>query len=95
MAWVGAILGSVLGIIGGVIGAYFSIKNTNGPKEKSFMRKSAIVSGLAIILFLFLFFIIPFPYRFLLFVPYGIILPIGIIYLNRKQQEIRKSELPK
>lgn len=93
MAWIGAIMGGVVGVLGGATGVYFSIKNTNGPKEKSFIIKIAIISCLAIMLFLLFFFVIPFPYGFILFVPYGIVLPIGIIYLNRKQQEIRKSEM--
>ena len=29
----GGIIGSIGGVLGGLVGTYFSIKNTNGPKE--------------------------------------------------------------
>lgn len=35
------IIGGIFGISGGVIGTYFSIKNTNGPKERSFIIKAS------------------------------------------------------
>ncbi len=84
--------GGVLGFLGGAIGTYFSIKNTNGPREKSFMVKCAVVGWIAIIIFLVLMSVLPNPYKYLLWIPYGILLPIGIRYGNRKQQGIRESE---
>lgn len=92
LAWAGGILGGVLGLLGGAVGTYFSIKNTNGPMEKSFMVKCAVITWIAIAIFLALMIILPSPYRFVLWVPYGIILPFGIRYGNRKQQEIREYE---
>lgn len=92
LGWLGGILGGILGLLGGAIGTYFSIKNTNGPREKSFMVKCAVVGWIAIIFFLVLMFVLPNPYKHLLWIPYGILLPIGIRYGNRKQQEIRESE---
>ncbi len=92
LGWAGGILGGIIGTLGGIIGCYFSIKNTNGPKEKSFMIKSVVVMWIAILLFLTLLFTLPKPYNFLLWIPYGILLPIAILYGNRKQQEIRNSE---
>ncbi len=92
LAWAGGILGGIIGLLGGVVGTYFSIKNTNGPIEKSFMIKCATVGWIAIVVFLAFMFILPNPYRFLLWIPYGILLPFGIRYGNRKQQEIREYE---
>jgi len=31
---IGGIIGGIIGVAGGIIGTYFSIKNTNGPKER-------------------------------------------------------------
>ncbi|RKY33761.1 MAG: hypothetical protein DRP78_07235 [Candidatus Omnitrophota bacterium] len=92
---IGGIVGSILGLIGGIIGTYFSIKNTNGPKEKSFMIKIATIGWIAIALFLFLMYITPSPYQCFLFIPYGIILPITIIKGNKIQNKIRQEEKEK
>ena len=92
MGIIGGVVGSILGLIGGIIGTYFSIKNTNGPKEKAFMVKVAGIGWIGIVLFLALIFITPNPYRWVLFVPYGIILPIVIIKGNKIQNKIREEE---
>ncbi|KPJ72805.1 hypothetical protein AMJ52_05050 [candidate division TA06 bacterium DG_78] len=89
---IGGIIGGVIGVIGGLVGSYFSIKNTNGPKERAFMIKFVIIGWIAIIVFLLLLFYLPKPYNFLLWIPYGFALFIAIRYGNRKQREIRKQE---
>jgi len=90
--WIGGIAGGVIGFAGGVIGTYFSIKNTNGPRECSFMIKSAGVCWIAILIFLGLLLGLPTPYRWFLWIPYSVLLPLGIIYGNRRQQAIRQEE---
>ncbi len=90
--WIGGIVGGVLGLAGGIIGTYLSIKNTNGPLERSFMIKSAVICWIAIFIFLGLLVGLPNPYRYFMWIPYGILLPLGIIYGNRQQQAIRKQE---
>ncbi len=92
IGWIGGISGGILGCIGGLIGTYFSIKNTNGPLEKAFMIKCAVIGWILMGGFLALMFIIPNPYRYLLWIPYGIALPLGIRYGNRKQNMIREIE---
>lgn len=88
----GGVIGGLLGIMGGAFGTYFSVKNTLGPRERAFMVRAAIVTWIAITAFLALLFILPSPYRWLIWIPYVICLPIAIVKLNRKQQEIRLSE---
>ena len=95
MGIIGGIVGSIIGLIGGIIGTYFSIKNTNGPKEKAFMIKISILGWIGIIVFLALMFLLPSQYRFYLWVPYGIILPIAIIKGNKIQAKIRQEESSK
>jgi len=90
--WIGAIAGGLLGLLGGVIGTYFSIKNTNGPRERAFMIKAGIGVWVGVLLFAGLLFALPSPYRYLLWIPYGILLPLGIIYVNRAQQRIRQEQ---
>ena len=89
---VGGICGSVIGILGGLVGTYFSIKRTNGPEEKRFMIKAAIVCWIAIFIFLALLFLLPSAYRWYLWIPYAILLPLGIHYLNKNQQKIKEVE---
>lgn len=89
---IGGIIGGLAGLAGGIIGTYFSIKNTNGPRERAFMIKAGVVCWIAILLFLGLLFALPNPYRWFMWVPYGILLPLGIRYGNRKQQAIRREE---
>ena len=89
---IGGILGWVLGLGGGIVGTYFSIKNTKGPQEKAFMIKASIVAWAAISVFLLLMFLLPTPYRFWLWLPYGILLPLGIRTINKRIAEIRQKE---
>ena len=90
--WIGGIAGGLLGIAGGIIGTYFSIKNTNGPRERQFIIKASAVGWVALTLFLVLMFFLPRPYNSFLWIPYAILLPFSIKYLNRKQVDIRNNE---
>ena len=93
---IGGILGSILGIAGGAFGTYCSIKNTNGPLERKFMIKVSVWTWIALTIFLGLLLGLPSPYRFFMWVPYGIMLPLGIRYINKRQAEIRTMEgIPK
>ncbi len=89
---IGGILGVIIGAIGGLIGTYFSIKNTNGPQEKAFMVKASIVFWIAAIIFILLLLFLPKPYNYLLWIPYAIVFPLSIIYLNKKLSSIREKE---
>jgi hypothetical protein len=89
---VGAIIGGVLGLLGGAVGTYFSIKNTSGPRERAFMIRAAIVAWVVITAFVFGLFALPQPFNLLLWVPYGIALPMGILWCNRRQRRIRTEE---
>jgi hypothetical protein len=89
---VGGIIGGTMGLAGGAIGTYASIKNTAGPKERRFMVRVAVVGWILITLFLILLWVLPNPYRWLIWIPYGLALPLAIVVLNRKQQAIRSEE---
>lgn len=85
-------MGGALGVAGGVIGTYFSIKNTNGPRERRFMVKGAVVMWIGVSIFLALVFLLPYPYRWFLWIPYGPALVLGIIFGNKRQAQIRAEE---
>jgi len=89
---VGGIVGGAIGVIGGLLGTYFSIKNTNGPREQAFVIKASIVGSLAIAAFLAALFLLPSPYRHWLWGAYIILLVLGILKWNKKQAQIRREE---
>ena len=90
--WIGAIAGCTIGLAGGIIGTYYSIKNTNGPRERAFMVKSATIAWVLGLVFIAVLLLVPSPYRFLAWIPYAILLPLGITYGNKIQQRIRREE---
>jgi hypothetical protein len=89
---VGGIIGGGLGVLGGAIGTYFSIKNTSGPLERAFMIRISVVTWFLVTAFVCGLLALPRPFNFLLWVPYGIALPLGILWCNRRQNRIRAEE---
>ena len=89
---IGGIVGGVIGVAGGVFGTYMSIRNTSGPQERTFMIRVAWVTWIVLALFLYGLFVLPKPYNWLLWAPYGIALPLGIRWCNRRQAQIRAEE---
>ncbi|MCH8147865.1 MAG: hypothetical protein IH987_07705 [Planctomycetes bacterium] len=81
--------GGVVGTVGGIVGTYFSVKNTQSPQERKFVIKCAVGFWLGIAVFLALLFLLPIQYRWLLWIPYVIALPITIIWMNKTQARIR------
>ncbi len=92
---VGGIAGGIIGVAGGVIGSYFSIKNTGGPRERAFMIKACAVCWIAVLIHLSVLFLTPAPYRHFAWLPYAVLLPLGIMYVNRKQRAIAQGESKK
>lgn len=89
---IGGIAGCVIGLIGGLIGTFASIRNTSGPLERAFTVKASIIGWITGLIFLTLLLLLPSPWRFFLWLPYGILLPLGIIKWNKTQQRIRTEE---
>ncbi len=89
---IGGLVGGAIGIAGGAAGTYFSIKNTNGPRERAFMIRVSVVTWFVISAFLAGLLLLPRPYNWFLWIPYGIALPLSIIRLNRRQARIRSEE---
>ena len=89
---VGGIAGGVVGVFGGAVGTYFSIKNTGGPQERAFVFRMAAFMWVAITAFLAALWLTPQLYQPLLWLPYLLLLTLGIRFMNRRQQEIRREE---
>lgn len=89
---IGGIAGGVIGGVGGAIGTYFGIVRTKSSAERKMMIRAAVVCWIAVLVFLVLLLWLPSPWRYLLWIPYGIALPLGIRWMNREQQRIRSEE---
>ena len=89
---IGGVVGGAVGVLGGAVGTYFSIKNTSGPRERRFMVQAALIAWVAVTAFVVGILMLPRPFNFLLWIPYGIALPLGITWCNRRQQAIRVEE---
>jgi len=89
---IGGLIGSAVGLLGGIVGTYFSIHNTRGPRERGFVIRASIATWVVLGAFLAALFLIPSPWCHLMWIPYGILLPIGIIKWNRTQARIRQEE---
>jgi hypothetical protein len=89
---IGGLVGGTLGLAGGAIGTYFSIRNTKGPRERFFMVKVSVIAWVVITAFLLGVLMLPKPYNFLLWVPYGIALPLSVRWCNQRQLKIRTEE---
>ena len=87
----GGIAGGVIGVIGGAIGTYFSVKNAESSRERGFLIKAAILMWVGITGFVTLLLTLPSPYRWLLWVPYAILLPLTIVQMNKRLSHIRRG----
>jgi membrane protein implicated in regulation of membrane protease activity len=56
------------------------------------MVRVAIVAWLAVSAFVLGLLMLPRPFNFLLWAPYVILLPLGILWCNRRQRTIRSEE---
>ena len=88
----GGMAGRALGILGGVVGTYFSIKNTNSPRERAFMINASILCWVFVLAFVFGMWLIPGFYKTLLVPIYIVGLVAGILSWNKKQAQIRAEE---
>ena len=92
---IGGIVGGIIGVAGGLLGTYFSIKNTNGPRERAFVIKASIACWIFVLAFIFSTCLIPGFYKLLLIPFYAVGLVAGILLCNKKQTQIRLEESKK
>jgi len=91
-AWIGGIGGAVIGLAGGVIGTWLSLRAAAGPRERAHILKIVILLALVGILFAILMWEIPSPWNSLLWVAFGLFLPLVVTLGNREQERIRNEE---
>lgn len=88
----GGIIGGVLGLLGGIYGTYRSYRTANGPMERRAIITFFLCTLLFVSLFLILLFLTPTEQRWLLYLPYALILPLGLIIGVRKINSAHQLE---
>tara|TARA_R110002111_G_C5962038_1_gene369563 strand:- start:88 stop:405 length:318 start_codon:yes stop_codon:yes gene_type:complete len=89
---IGAVGGTLLGFLGGVYGTWNSIQQTNGPRERAFVVKMSVLFWIVVSLFVVLVFVLPAPWNYYIWLPYGLWLTSTIRRCDLKQQAIREAE---
>src|SRR5215208_1286889 len=89
---VGGLVGAFMGLVGGALGTYVSIRNAAGPRERAFMIRVARVVWVGVTAFVVALVMVPFPYKWLLWLAYVPALVTGIVWGNRRQRQIRAEE---
>jgi hypothetical protein len=92
LTWSGALLGGAIGVLGGVLGTWASVKNTRGPRERAFVVRASVLCWIVVLAFLSGILLIPDWYKHLLWIPYLILLVLGIRWWNQAQLRIRQEE---
>ncbi len=84
-------VGCVGGVLGGVVGTYFGVKNAAGGRERAFMIRASVLCWLFVVGFLAALWLTPHPYQLYLWLPYSLLLPLGIFAWNRRLERIRRE----
>jgi hypothetical protein len=87
--WIGGIAASLIGVLGGAYGTYMSLKHTNTPRERAFMIRCSLVVWFLVIAFVVGLMLLPVPYNILLWIPYLVVLVVGVQWMNKRQAQIR------
>jgi len=90
--WIGGIVGGLCGLCGGIFGTYCSIRNTRSQRECRYMTRWSIYFWVGVTAFLVVLFLVPFPYRSFLWIPYVPALVLAIRKCNKGQKQIRAEE---
>jgi Ca2+/Na+ antiporter len=81
--WIGAVAGGAIGLAGGIIGTAAGVRSARGPRERAYMVRAAALFWTAGLTFLTLLLLLPSPWRFLMWAPWSLLMPLGIVTVNR------------
>jgi hypothetical protein len=89
---IGGLVGAAIGLLGGIVGTWASLRHARGPRERAFVVKVCVVTWVAVLATVGLMLGLPSPWRFLVWIPYPILLTWGIQRANREQARLRAEE---
>ncbi|MDH3627012.1 MAG: hypothetical protein OES25_05075 [Acidobacteriota bacterium] len=87
----GGSIGAMVGVIGGVLGTYLAYRNTKSDGERALVVRGAIAVWTGVLVFVVLFLVVPAPYKHFLWIPYVVLLILGIRIWNQKQLQLRED----
>jgi peptidoglycan biosynthesis protein MviN/MurJ (putative lipid II flippase) len=90
--WIGGIVGGVAGLAGAALGVWCTLRSCQGPRERTFVWKATLLCGLLVAALLAGLLWLPSPWGYGLFLPYAILLVLGIRHWNSVQARIRAAE---
>lgn len=94
----GPYVGPIFGLLGGAFGTYCSVRKTQTPGERQLMLKSALALWMGLLLLIGLPFVLwrlgtlPAQSYWLSFILFFVLLVPGIVYINRRQAQLRRRE---
>lgn len=89
---IGGIAGCVIGVGGGLFGTYCAVKNAKTPAARRVTIRFSIAIWALVSTLLLLLYLLPFPYRGLVFLPYGIALGLLVRRGNREEALARAAD---
>ena len=90
--WGGSIGGALIGLLGGAFGTWNSLRHTKPGREREFMRRVSFLAWGFVLVFLLGLFLIPHPWSLILWVPYVLVLVLGIQRINQMHARIRAED---
>jgi hypothetical protein len=88
----GGLAGAAIGVLGGAFGTYVSIHNTQGPRERAFVIRASVICWVLAVTFVATVLLLPSPHRYIVWLPYAVVLFVAIRLWNKGQSRIRKEE---
>ena len=89
---IGGILGSALGIAGGLLGCCIPYRLAKTPRQRSFILTTAAFYWVLVLGLLAALLLIPSPWKYLVWIPYIVILLGSIFWFNRRHKLLLNEE---
>jgi hypothetical protein len=85
------LIGSVIGVLGGIVGTYLGIKRVANDVQRKFMIRCSVFCWIFVLAFVALLIFLPAPWKYIIFVAYGIGFPIAIIWGNKRLVQLNEN----
>ena len=88
---IGGIAGGCIGTLGGIFGTYCGIKSVANDAQRKFVIRCAVFGWVVVLAFSALVIFLPAPWKYIMWVPYGIGLPIAIFWGNKRLAHLNED----
>lgn len=85
---IGGIVGAAIGVAGGLLGTWMSIRSAKSGDRRRLMIRASIICWLGAVSFCALIIFLPAPWTWLLWVIYGPLLLLLILYINQAMRKM-------